>query len=113
MPRIFEMRTYVAHEGKFAALLDRFRRHTLRLFEKHGMTNLGYWVPQGGESAEAPDTIVYLLAHPSREAADRSWAAFRSDPGWVRIRDASEMEGKLVKKILTVFLEPTDFSPLQ
>src|SRR5215211_1074216 len=63
--RVFELRTYTTHEGRLDALLRRFRNHTVRLFEKHGMTNIGYWVPQ--DSARSHNTLVYILAHPSRE----------------------------------------------
>src|SRR5690606_10534857 len=72
--RVFELRTYTAPEGKLDALNTRFRDHTLGFFEKHGMTNVGYWMPT--EGPEAGNTLVYLLAHDSREAARESWAAF-------------------------------------
>lgn len=109
-PRIFELRTYTAHPGKLADLERRFRDHTLRLFARHGMTNIGYWTPQ---DSTGENTIVYLLAYPSRDAATRSWEAFRADPEWVAARTASEANGPLVERVVSVFLSPTDFSPMK
>lgn len=106
------MRTYIAHDGKLDALSARFREHTLKLFEKHGMTNVGYWFPTTDGTPSA-DTIVYLLSYPDRAAADRSWAAFRADPEWVEVRKVTEKDGQIVKQILSVFLAPADFSPLK
>jgi hypothetical protein len=111
MRPVFEMRTYTAHEGKLEALEARFRDHTLKLFEKHGMTNIGYW-----RAADAPlsnDMLIYIVAHPGREAAARAWDAFRSDPEWQRVRVESEAAGPLVKKIESVFLEAADYSPIR
>ena len=107
--RVFELRTYTSPEGKLPELLARFRDHTVKLFEKHGMTNVGYWVP----SAEPghSNTLVYMLAFPSKEAADKSWAAFRADPEWTKVRTDSEVNGKLTTKVESVFLDPADFSP--
>src|SRR5438093_8648540 len=79
--RVFEMRTYYAHPGKMTALHARFRDHTNKLFVKHGMTLIGYWSPIDAKQAE--EKMVYILAYPSKEAADKSWAAFRSDPDWL------------------------------
>ena len=106
--RVFEMRTYHTHEGKLPALLARFRDHTTKLFEKHGMTNIGYWVPK-----TQPNTLVYILAHKSEEAAKASFDAFRKDPDWVKARVASEAAGKIVVKVDSVFMDPTDFSKLK
>ena len=110
-PRVFEIRTYTTHPGKLEALNARFRNHTLKLFEKHGMTNVGYWTPR--DSARAQNTIVYLLAYPSREAARASWQAFGRDPEWRQAAAASEANGKIVEKVESVFLDPTDFSPMK
>ncbi|GJG89262.1 hypothetical protein tb265_44430 [Gemmatimonadetes bacterium T265] len=110
-PRVFELRTYTTAPGRLPALQARFRGHTLGLFARHGMTNVGYWVPQ--DSAHAQNTLVYLLAHPSREAARQSWAAFGQDPEWQRVQAASEADGKIVEHVESVFLDPTDFSPLR
>ncbi|MSR31866.1 MAG: NIPSNAP family protein [Gemmataceae bacterium] len=109
--RVFEMRTYYANPGKIEALHARFRDHTLKLFEKHGITNVGYWKPT--DAAKAEEVLVYILAYPSKEAADKSWKGFREDPAWHAARDASEKAGKLVKKADSVYLNPTDYSPLK
>lgn len=109
--RVFELRTYTTLEGRLDALQKRFRDHTLRLFEKHGMKNIGYWVPQ--DPARSKNTLIYIIAHESREAAEKSWAAFRSDPEWVKARTASEADGKIVDKIESVFMNATDYSPLK
>ncbi|HYO81092.1 MAG TPA: NIPSNAP family protein [Bryobacteraceae bacterium] len=106
--RVFEMRTYTTHEGKLEALLARFRNHTTKLFERHGMTNIGYWVPK-----DKPNTLVYILAHESVDAAKMSFDNFRKDPEWVKARDASEAAGKIVVKVDSVFMDPTDFSKLK
>ena len=103
---VYELRTYTTLPGRLPALHRRFRDHTLRLFEKHGMKNLQYFTP-----VDTDDTLIYLLAHESREAAQASWAAFRQDPEWLKARDASEQDGKIVMKVESVFLEPTDYSP--
>ncbi len=109
--RYFEMRTYHAAPGKLDALNARFRDHTMKLFEKHGMTNIGYWTPQ--DSARSQNTLVYLLAHKSREAGKASFDAFRKDPDWVKARTESEATGPIVVKVDSVFLTPTDYSPMK
>lgn len=109
--RVFELRTYTAPPGQLPALHRRFREHTTRLFERHGMTNVGYWTPR--DSARAGNTIVYLLAHSSREAARASWAAFGRDPEWQRVRAESEAGGRIVERVESVFLDPTDYSRMQ
>jgi hypothetical protein len=109
--RVFEMRTYYTLEGKLPDLLARFRNHTTKLFEKHGMTNIGYWVPQ--DEPRSKNTLVYILAYPSREAAKKAWDAFRQDPEWIKARDASEANGKIVEKVESVFLTPADFSKIK
>ena len=108
---VYELRTYVTNPGKLDALLARFRDHTCRLFEKHGIQNIGYWVPLAKEDG-ADTTLIYLLAHKSREAAKASFAAFGKDPEWQAARQASEAGGKiLARPPESVFLEPTDYSP--
>jgi NIPSNAP len=109
--RVFEMRTYYAHPGKMQALHARFRNHTLKLFEKHGMTNIGYWSPI--DPAEAEKKMVYILAFPSREAAKKSWDDFQNDPAWKKAKADSETDGPLVKKVESVFLKGTDYSPIK
>jgi hypothetical protein len=110
--RIFELRTYTAAPGKIDALNSRFRDHTCQLFEKHGMTNIGYWTPT--DSKDPEKKLIYLLAFPSREAARKSWAAFQADPEWKAVQKASEKDGKLLAaKPESVYLKPTDYSPLK
>jgi len=110
--RVFELRTYWAAPGKMEALHARFRDHTTRLFKKHGMTVVGFWTPLDPKEAEAK--LVYLLAYPSKEAADRSWEAFRDDPDWKAARAASEKDGSLLAKPPeSLYLNPTDYSPLK
>ena len=109
--KVFELRTYTTPEGKLPNLMARFRDHTIRLFEKHGMKNIGYWVP--ADEPRSKNTLIYLLEHKSREAAQKSWADFRNDPEWVKARTESEANGKIVEKVESVFLEATDFSMLK
>jgi NIPSNAP len=108
--QVYEMRVYYAPAGKMKALHARFRDHTCRLFQKHGMKLIGFWSPADGQEAEKK--MIYLLAYPSREAAEKSWQAFREDPEWVQAKSESEKDGPLVEKIESVFLEATDYSPL-
>ena len=109
--RVFEIRTYTAPEGKFDALKTRFRDHTLKLFSKHGMTNVAYFVPQDAPLSE--NTLIYVLAHPSREEAKKNWAAFQADPDWVKAKAESEKDGRIVEKVTSVFANAADFSPLK
>jgi hypothetical protein len=109
--RLFEIRTYTAAPGRLEELHQRFREHTLMLFERHGMTNVGYWSPK--DAASTPNTLVYLLAHKSKAAAEKSWADFRADPEWQKVKSTSEANGSLVTKVESVFLEPTDYSPMR
>jgi len=109
--RVFELRTYVTNEGKLPDLLARFRDHTCALFERHGMENIGYWVPSNPADG-AGNTLIYLVAHPSREAAKENWSGFLADPEWKTVRQASEASGKiLAKPPESVFLRVTSFSP--
>ena len=106
--RVFEMRTYFTHPGKLEDLNKRFRDHTTRLFKKHGMENVGYWIPN-----DKPDVLVYILAHTSREAADASWKAFQSDPEWQKARTESEAAGPIVAKVERVWMAATDYSAIR
>ena len=108
---LYCIRTYTASGGKMEELKARFRNHTMRYFEKHGMTNIGYWIPMDTPASQT--TLVYLLAHSSRDAAKASWAAFSKDPGWVEARTASNAGGNIVAKTESVFLNATDFSQLK
>ncbi|MGA3075887.1 MAG: NIPSNAP family protein [Bryobacteraceae bacterium] len=107
--RVFELRTYTCNEGKLPDLLARFRNHTTRLFEKHGMTNIAYWVPQDSPAHE--NTLIYVIAHASRDAAKKSWDEFRNDPEWQKVQKDSEANGKIVNKVESVFMDAADFSP--
>lgn len=108
---VYELRIYYTHPGKMPNMLARFRDHTCKLFEKHGMVNVGYWLPV---KAEDQDKLYYVLRHASRDAAKASWSAFGADPAWHAARDASEAAGKiLVSPPASVFLTPTDFSALK
>jgi NIPSNAP len=109
--KVFELRTYTSPEGKLNDLLARFRNDTLRIFEKHGMDNVGYWVPT--DSPASANTLIYILAHDNRDAATKSWAAFREDPEWLAVRDRSQVNGSLTSNVQSVFLESTDFSPMK
>src|SRR5688572_18695830 len=109
--RVFELRTYTAAPGKIDALNKRFRDHTVKLFTKHGMTHVGYWTP--ADEPRASDTLIYVLAHESREAAKKSWDAFRSDPEWIKARDESQKDGSLTAKVDSVYMNPTDYSPMK
>lgn len=108
-PRIFELRTYEAVPGKLNALVNRFRDHAAALFEKHGMINIGFWVTNDDEG-KPTDTLVYLVAHVSREAAQKSWKAFWADPEWAAARADGE---QVTASASTKFLDPTDFSALR
>ena len=108
--RVFELRTYIATPGKIDALHARFRDHTMKLFEKHHMTVIGFWRPT--DEQQAKQKLVYLLAFPSLEAAAKSWKDFQADPEWKAVKEASEKNGSLVDKIDSVNLKPTDYSEL-
>ena len=109
--RVFELRTYTAAPGKLDALNRRFRDHTVKLFTKHGMTHVGYWTPADPPLSE--NTLIYVIAHQSREAAKKSWDAFRSDPEWIKARDESQKDGSLTAKVESVYLDPVDYSPIK
>jgi hypothetical protein len=109
--RVFEIRTYTAPEGKLGDLHARFRDHTLRIFAKHGMTSVAYFAPQ--DSPLSQNTLIYVLAHSSREAARQSWADFQADPEWQKVAAASQVNGRIVSKVESVFADATDYSPLK
>jgi hypothetical protein len=110
-PRVFELRTYYAKPGKMKALHARFRDHTNKLFDKHGMTIIGFWSPTDEKAAE--EKLIYILAYPSREAAKKSWDDFRADAEWKKVVEESEKDGKLVDHVDSVYMNPTDYSPLK
>ena len=106
---LYELRIYTAHPGKMGALQARFRDHTLAIFEKHGIKNVGYWTNAvGGRS----DELWYILAYEDAAQRDRAWAGFTADPDWAKARAASEKDGPLVHHITNQLMNPTDFSPL-
>jgi hypothetical protein len=109
--RVFELRTYTTPPGKLEALKSRFRDHTITIFNRHSMTSIGYFVPQDAPAKE--NTLIYVLAHPSREAAAKNWAEFRADPEWVKAKAESEKDGPLTTKVESVFMNPTDFSAIK
>jgi hypothetical protein len=109
--RVFELRTYTTHEGKLPDLQKRFREHTLDIFKRHGMTNIAYWTPE--DKPLADNTLIYVLAHKSREAAKKSWDDFRNDPEWKKVSAESELNGKIVDHVVSVFMDPTDYSPMK
>jgi len=109
--RVYELRTYTSPEGKLTDLERRFRDHTIRIFKNHGMESIGYWTPQ--DAPESQNTLIYILAHPSREAAKKNWAEFQADPEWQKVNKDSNANGPILSKVVSVFLDPTDFSPMK
>ena len=109
--RVFELRTYTAPEGKLPNLQARFRDHTRRIFDKHGMTSIGYWVPQ--DAPDSQNTLIYILAHPSRDAAKKAWADFQADPEWQKVSAESQKDGRIVTKVVSVFMDATDYSAIK
>ncbi len=109
--RVFEIRTYYTFPGRLDALHKRFREHTMKMFEKHGMTNVAYWTPQ--DSPGHDNTLIYVISHASREAAKQNWAEFSADPEWQKISADSQKDGKIVEKVDSVFVDATDYSPLR
>ena len=107
--KVYELRVYQAARGKLAELLARFREHTTMLFDKHGMKNVAYWTAI--DEPRKSNTLIYILEHPSREAAATNWKSFQDDPEWKSVRDKSEANGKLVENVESTFLTLTDFSP--
>jgi len=107
--KVYELRVYQAARGKLAELLARFREHTTMLFDKHGMKNVAYWTAI--DEPKKSNTLIYILEHPSRDAAAANWKSFQDDPEWKSVRDKSEANGKLVENVESTFLTLTDFSP--
>jgi NIPSNAP len=103
---LYEMRTYYTPDGKLDDLNARFRNHTMKLFEKHGMKNIMYWTP-----VDKPNTLIYVISHKDKAAADASWAAFRDDPEWKKVAEETQRNGKLVDKVESVYMTATDYSP--
>ena len=120
---IYELRLYYPNDGKLDDLLSRFRNHTTGLFEKHGFTNVGYWVTRSGEEAsfadqlmaenEGKESLLYIVSFRDMETRNAAWQAFVSDPEWIKVYEESRVNGALVREIHQVYLNPTDFSPLK
>jgi hypothetical protein len=106
---VYELRVYHCFDGKLPDLHRRFREHTMKIFEKHGMKNIAYWTPM--DEPQKSNTLYYIIAHPSREAVAANWKAFGEDPEWQAVQKASETNGKIVEKVDSTFLTLTDFSP--
>ncbi len=107
--RVFELRTYTTpDDAKFGMLQARFRDHTTRIFEKHGIKNVGYWTP-----VDTPNTLIYIVSHPSMEEAKKNWGSFRNDPDWLKVRKDTEAQGLTGVKVESKYLVPTDYSPLK
>jgi hypothetical protein len=106
---VYELRVYHAAQGKLPDLLARFRDHTVKLFDRHGMKSVAYWTPV--DEPEKSKTLIYILYHPSREAAAANWKSFQDDPEWKSVKDKSEASGTLVDKVDSTYMSVTDFSP--
>jgi len=107
---VYELRIYHAAPGKLAELLARFRDHTVKLFDRHGIKSVAYWTPI--DEPQKNNTLIYILQHPSREEAAANWKSFQDDPEWKSVKEKSELNGKLTEQIDSTFLVLTDFSPL-
>ncbi len=110
--RVFELRIYTANEGKLEDLKARFRDHTTAIFKKHHMEVIAYWTPQS-DDPKSKDTLIYILAHPSRDAATKNWKDFREDPEWMKVQADSEKNGPLAKKVDSTFMDALPFSPMK
>ena len=108
---VYELRTYTAPEGKLGELNARFRDHTIRIFNKHAMKSVLYMTPQ--DAPDSANTLIYVLEHPSREAAKKAWADFQADPEWQKVSTESQVNGRIVSKVVSVFGDPTDYSPMK
>jgi hypothetical protein len=109
--KVYELRTYTAPDGKLEELHARFRNHTMRIFQKHGISNVAYFRPE--DSPLKDNTLIYLISHQSREAAKQNWAAFQKDPEWQKVAQESQVNGKIVAKVESVFLDAADYSPMK
>ena len=106
---VYELRIYHAAPGKLGELLARFRDHTVKLFDRHGLKSVAYWTPL--DEPQKSNTLVYILQHPSREEAAVNWKSFQDDPEWKSVKEKSEANGKLTEKVDSTYLALTDFSP--
>ena len=113
--KLYEIRFYTTNPGKLPDLHARFRDHTMKLFEKHGIENIIYWTvsePAAGGIDDKDNLLIYIIAHKDEAAKDASWAAFRADPEWQAVAKKSEENGKILAKApRAIFMRDTDFSP--
>jgi len=109
--KVYELRTYTAPDGKLPNLQARFRDHTIRIFNKHGMKSVGYWVPQDAPTKD--NTLIYIISHDSREQAKKNWADFQADPEWKKVSAESQVDGRIVSNVVSVFMDATDYSPIK
>jgi hypothetical protein len=109
--RLFELRTYTCHPNKLPNLLERFSKHTCKLFTNAGMTNIAYWTSLPADTAQPK--LIYLLAHKDKDAAKNSWDSFRKNPEWIKARDASEANGLIVERVESILLKPLPFSTIR
>jgi hypothetical protein len=106
---VYELRIYHTAPGKLPDLLTRFREHTIKIFDQHGMKSIAYWVPI--DEPEKSNTLIYILYHPSREAAAANWKSLQDDPNWKSVKEKSEANGKIVEKVDSTFMSLANFSP--
>ena len=88
---VYELRMYHVHEGKMDALKARFGDHTDAIFKRHNMKSIGYWSPEDAPGSQ--NLFIYILEHPSRQEAEKNWAAFQADPEWQKVKAESEAHG--------------------
>ena len=108
---VYELRLYHVNEGKMDALKARFGDHVDAIFRRHNMKSIGYWSPE--DAPDSQNLFIYILEHPSRQEAEKNWAAFQADPEWQKVKAESEANGKLVDHIDHYFMDPTSFSALK
>jgi NIPSNAP len=108
---VYELRLYNVNEGKMDALKARFGDHVDAIFRRHNMKSIGYWSPE--DAPDSQNLLIYILEHPSRQEAEKNWAAFQADPEWQKVKAESEANGKLVDHIDHYFMDPTSFSALK
>jgi hypothetical protein len=109
--KVFEMRTYTTPDGKLPNLQARFRDHTIRIFNRHGMKSVGYWVPQDAPAKD--NTLVYIIEHASRDQAKLNWAAFQADPEWKKVAAESQVDGRILSNVVSVYMDATDYSAIR
>jgi hypothetical protein len=106
---IHELRIYEAFPGRLPDLHNRFQNYTLKIWEKHGIRQAGFWVADIGTSNE----LIYLIEWESLAERDTKWNAFQADPEWHRQRAETEANGPIVQRVANSFLAPTSFSSVK